>query len=191
MNKKTLLASEIDDCSICPIEEECHRSCREGWEGPCASWNGDEEIYEGWLEDQYFLKEEQYEKQLKEERSWQAKHNAKIRKQYSYLDAKVKMFKEWLPKSNWQLVVTSRRKDKIYMRAVGKRKANYVFDLVKEKLYVCQGKVNLADLTVFNKFENDFHEMYYGNRPEDKDFVKESINRVNKTFEEFNNMFNF
>ena len=93
MNKETLLASEIDDCSICPIEEECHRSCREGWEGPCASWNDDEEIYEGWLEDQFFLAEESYEKQLKEERSWKAKRNAEIRKKYAYLDPKVKKLK--------------------------------------------------------------------------------------------------
>ena len=191
MNKETLLASEIDDCSICPIEEECHRSCRDGWEGPCVSWNGDEEIYEGWLEDQFFLAEESYEKQLKEERSWKAKRNAEIRKQYAHLNDKVKKIKEWLPKSDFLLIVTSRRKDKLYMRTISKRKANYVFDLEKEKLYICQGKVNLADLTVFNKFENDFHEMYYGDRPEDRNFVQESIDRVNKAFGEFNNMFNF
>ena len=94
MNKKTLLASEIDDCSICPIEEECHRSCREGWEGPCTSWNGDEEIYEGWLEEQFFLAEERYENQLKEERSWRAKHNAQIRKEYAHLNDKVKKIAE-------------------------------------------------------------------------------------------------
>ena len=185
MNKETLLASEIDDCSICPIEEECHRSCREGWEGPCTSWSGDEEIYEGWLEDQIFLAEERYERQLKEERSWQAKRNAKIRKQYAHLNDKVKKFKEWLPKSRWQLIVTARRKDKIYMRTVDKLKANYVFDLEKEKLYVCQGKVNLVDLTTFNNFENDFHEMYYGDRPEDKKFVQESLDRIVKNFWQF------
>ena len=185
MNKETLLASEIDDCSICPIEEECHRSCREGWEGPCVSWNGDEEIYEGWLEDQYFLAEERYELQLKEERSWKAKRNAEIRKQYTHLNDKVKKIKEWLPKSDFLLIVTARRKDKLYMRTISKRKANYVFDLEKEKLYICQGKVSLADLTVFNKFENDFHEMYYGDRPEDRDFVKEAIDRVNKNFWQF------
>lgn len=182
MNKETLLASEIDDCSICPIEEECHRSCRDGWEGPCASWNGDEEIYEGWLEEQWLIKEEQWEQQQKEERSWRAKNNAKIRKQYAYLDSKVKKFKEWLPKSNWDLIVTSRRKDKIYMRTLGKRKANYVFDLKKEELYIIQGKITLADLTVFNKFENDFKEMYYGERPVDRDFVTEIIDEVNKIF---------
>ena len=46
-------------------------------------------------------------------------------------------------------------------------------------------KAKLADLTVFNKFENDFHEMYYGKRPQDRDFVKEAIDRVNKNFWQF------
>ena len=191
MNKESLLASEIDDCSICPIENECHVSMRPGEEPPCTSWNGNEEIYEGWLEDELILREEAWERQLKQERSFQAKHNAQIRKQYSHLDQKAKKFKEWLPKSNWQLIVTSRRKDKIYMRGIGKRKANWYFNLEKEQLCVCQGKVSLIDLNTFNIFENDFKEYYYGKRPKDRNFFKEAMDRVNKSFEEFDSTFKF
>lgn len=182
MEEHFVLASEIDDCSICPIKEECHMSQRPGDEPPCTSWNGDEEIYTGWLETQQEIAYEAYELQLKQERSYQAKRNAAIRKQYAHLNEKAKRFKSWLLESKWQLIATARRKDKIYMRQIAKCKANYVFDLEKEKLYVCQGKPSLADQTVFNQFENDWKEYYYGKRPKDRDFVREAIEEVEKIF---------
>ena len=122
------------------------------------------------------------ELQLKQERSFQAKRNAAIRKQYAHLNEKAQKFKSWLLESKWQLIVTARRKDKIYMRQIAKRKANYVFDLEKEKLYICQGKPSLADQTVFNQFENDWKEYYYGKRPKDRDFVREAMEEVERIF---------
>lgn len=53
MEDEVIYARDIDDCSSCPL---CGKDCPGGWtsspsgnpiEPPCASWNGDEEIYEG------------------------------------------------------------------------------------------------------------------------------------------------
>lgn len=53
MEDEVIYARDIDDCSNCPL---CGKDCPGGWtsspsgnpiEPPCASWNGDEEIYEG------------------------------------------------------------------------------------------------------------------------------------------------
>lgn len=114
-----------------------------------------------------------------------AKRAAKTRKKYSYLDEKYAKFKEWLPDSRWNLIVTSRRLDKVYMRALGKLSANYYFNLETEQFCIIRGNISLADRTIMNQFENDFKEMYYGERPKDRDFVKERKEEVDKILKDF------
>lgn len=185
-----VLAKDITDCSNCPLYKS---ECKGGWtsggggvpiEPPCTSWNDDDVIYDGMIEDGYIVWEEQQEHLEKIVRSMKAKKAVQTRKKYSHLDDKYAKFKEWLPKSGWALIITSRRLNRVYMRARGKRSANYFFDLENERFYVVRGNIGLADMTVMNRFENDFKEMFYGERPEDRDFVKEHQMTINKFLKE-------
>lgn len=90
----------------------------------------------------------------------------------------IKKFKDWLPTSRWNLIITSKRLDTVYMRDLNHRKANYCFNLEKEKLCIIKGNLSYGDLTVFNRFDNDFKEMYYGKRPKDRDFVAEKLDEM-------------
>ncbi len=186
-----VLAKDIDDCSKCPLYES---ECPGGWtsdgagnpiEPPCTSWNDDDEIWDGMVESQYIVWEESEELQRKNERSMKAKRAAETRKKYSHLDDKYAKFKEWLPNSGWALFITSRRLNKVYMRARGKRSANYYFDLEKERFYLVRGNISLDDRTIMNRFENDFKEMFYGKRPEDRDFGKERQELIDKFFKHY------
>lgn len=183
-----VLAKDIDDCSKCPLYES---ECPGGWtsdgsgnpiEPPCTSWNDDDEIWDGMLESQRIDWEESEERQRKYERSMKAKRAAATRKKYAHLDGKYAKFKEWLPKSRWNLIITSRRLNKVYMRTIGKRSANYCFNLETEKFCVIRGRISLADKNVINQFENDFKEMFYGKRPKDRNFVKERQEEVDNIF---------
>ena len=185
-----VLAKDIDDCLKCPLYES---ECPGGWtsdgagnpiEPPCTSWNEDDEIWDGMLESQRIEWEESEERQRKYERSMKAKRAAKTRKKYSHLDDKYARFKEWLPKSRWNLIVTSRKLNKVYMRTIFKHSANYYFNLETERFHVVRGNISLADRNVMNQFENDFKEMFYGKRPKDRDFVKERKEEVDKIFKE-------
>ncbi len=182
-----VLAKDIDDCSNCPLyESECHGLTSNGAgnpiEPPCTFWNDDDEIWDGMLELQRL---EYEERQKKSERSMKAKKAAETRKRYAHLDDKYAKFKEWLPKSQWRLIITSRRLNRVYMRAIGKRSANYYFDLQKEKFHIVRGNVSLLDKNTMNRFENDFKEMFYGVRPKDRDFVKEIQNKIAEMLKEF------
>lgn len=186
-----VLAKDIDDCSNCPLYKS---ECLGGWtsdgagnpiEPPCTSWNDDDEIWDGMLGLQYLEWEEYEERQKKRERSMKAKKAAETRKKYAHLDGKYAKFKEWLPKSQWRLIITSRRLDRVYMRAIGKSSANYYFDLQKEEFNIVRGNVSLLDKNTMNRFENDFKEMFYGVRPEDRDFVKERQNKIAEILKEF------
>lgn len=185
-----VLAKDIDDCSNCPLyESECHGLTSNGAgnpiEPPCTSWNDDDEIWGGMLELQRLEWEEYEERQKKRERSMKAKKAAETRKRYAHLDDKYAKFKEWLPKSQWRLIITSRRLNRVYMRAIGKISANYYFDLQKEKFHIVRGNVSLLDKNTMNRFENDFKEMFYGVRPKDRDFVKEIQNKIAEKLKEF------
>lgn len=185
-----VLDKDIDDCSKCPLYKS---ECPGGWtsngagnpiEPPCTSWSDDDEIWDGMLESQYIKWEESEERRRKYERSMKAKRGAATRKKYSHLDNKYIKFKEWLPKSCWNLIITSRRLNKVYMRMIGKSSANYYFNLETERFCVVRGRIGLADRNVMNQFENDFKEMFYGTRPKDRDFVKERKEEVDKIFKE-------
>lgn len=186
-----VLAKDIDDCSNCPLYES---ECPGGWtsngagnpiEPPCTSWNDDDEIWDGMLEHQRIEWEEYEERQKKRERSMKAKKAAETRKKYAQLDDKYAKLKEWLPKSQWRLIITSRRLNRVYMRAIGKSSANYYFDLQKEEFHIVRGNVSLLDKNTMNRFENDFKEMFYGVRPKDRDFVKERQNKMAEILKEF------
>lgn len=190
-NDCVVLAKDIDDCSKCPLYES---ECPGGWtsdgagnpiEPPCTSWNDDDEIWDGMVESQYIKWEEAEERKRKYERSMKAKRAAETRKKYSHLDDKYAKFKEWLPKSRWNLIITSRRLNKVFMRAIGKSSANYYFNLETERFCVVRGRISLSDRSVMNKFENDFKEMFYGKRPKDRDFVKERQEQIDKVLKHY------
>ena len=125
------------------------------------------------IEDAWLIWEIQKEELKKAEKRIRANKSVETRKKYKHLNKKYEAFSKWLSQSSWHLIITSRRKDRVYMRELGKRRANYFFNLEKEVFCPVQGNISLADKTVINKFENDFKEFYYGERPEDRDFVKE------------------
>ena len=188
MEDNIMLAKDIEDCENCPLwEKDCHGYTSDGQgnpvEPPCCSWNDEDEIYERMYDGRGEELADYYERMESNNRKAIAKRAAATRKKYSHLNEKYAKFKEWLPESNWRLIITSRRKDLVYMRALGKRRANFAFNLETEKFGIIRGNLGLGDYTTVNRFENDFKEFYYGKRPEDRDFVKECFDTVNKFFE--------
>lgn len=187
MESDFVFAKDISECGECPLEgKDCKGvvSTPNGYmEPPCTSWKSDTKVYEGMYDGYEEEMLEYYEKQAKRLRSLKAKRAAEERKKYSHLDNKYNSFKVWLTNSSWRLSITSRRKGSVYLKAYGKSRANYVFDLEREKLGVSQGNVSLAGMTTLNRFENDFKEYYYGTRPVDRDYVAEVYKNVNKMFD--------
>lgn len=181
-------AKDIVDCYGCPLyETECKGTEISGYDGlpvdpPCTTWDANDKIYAGMLEERRIAYEKACADREKRLKRVQAKRAAETRKQYAYLDVKYQKFKAWLPTTHWNLIITSRRLDKVYMRARNKTKANYYFDLEKEKFCLIKGTTSLADDTLINRFENDFKEMYYGVRPKDRNFVKEQTDKIDALF---------
>lgn len=184
---EVIYAKDIGDCDECPLYEsgECGGGMRSGCGGvpiepPCFSWDDDTIVQEGDVERARIAYEDELDRREALERHLKAQRATEIRKKYAHLDSKYKKFKEWLPISPWELTVTQRRKDRVYLRAKDKRQANYYFNLETEKFYVVHGKPSLLDYSIMNRFENDFKEMYYGVRPKDRNFVKEVHEIVNQ-----------
>lgn len=189
MDREYVLAQDITDCSECPLDgEECRRACSGSPsspynEPPCASWSDDDEIYAGMMDDAYEYAMEMYLLREKEERSYKAKKAAKTRKQYEHLNPKIDAFKEWLKKSNYTLVFSSRKKDRIYLRKISNKNATFYYDIAKDKLYYIANYSNnifsRLDMQSFcEKFANDFIEYYTGVRPEDHDYANELMSDV-------------
>lgn len=191
------LAKEIDDCSVCPLQgDECNgiTSNPNGYsEPPCASWDENDEIYAGMMEDKWLAYEESMELQKKQERQFKAKKAAETRKKYAHLNEKIDLFKDFLKKNNkWTFIFTARRKNKIFLRIPGNRKATYFFDIETDSLYTNNSYsknffVNLHKKTTYEEFEHDWIEYFTGSRPKDHDYVSETINEV---FTHVDNFFN-
>ena len=190
-----ILAKDIHECEDCPLYKS---ECEGGWtsdargrpiEPPCYGWNDDDKIYDGMIEDAFDAWMRSEENLKKHIRQLRAKRAAETRKKYSYLDEKYKKFCEWLNNSNWSLLITSRKCNRVYMREIEKRRANFCFNLEQEKLYVIRGKLTLGDRNVLERFENDFKEAYYGKRPKDRDYIAEAKENAFKAVKEFHEMF--
>lgn len=187
VDDNVVYASDIHSCSDCPLcETECFGTTSDGRgmtvEPPCHSWNDDTEVYVGMVALEREIRAEAYatacEEQQRFERNIKAQRAVATRKQYAHLDAKYQKFKAWLPNTHYALVITARRKNKVYMRASDKNSANYYFNLETEQLSMVRGGCSFIGLTLMNRFENDFKEMYYGTRPVDRDYCAEVAGRI-------------
>ena len=196
MSEKYILAKDIHGCEDCPLYES---ECLGGWtsgaggepiEPPCCNWNDDDEIYDGMIEAAFDAWEQREAEHKKHIRQLRAKKAVETRKKYAHLNDKYKKFCEWLNNSKWSLLITSRKCNRVYMREIGKRRANFCFNLEQEKLYVIRGKLTLGDRNVLERFENDFKEAYYGERPKDRDYVREYIENISESIKTVNKMFN-
>lgn len=124
------------------------------------------------------LRAEAYEEQQRFDRNIKSQRAVATRKQYAHLDAKYQKFKAWLPTTQYALVITARRKNKVYMRVSDKTSASFYFNLETEHLNIVRGGCSFIELSLMRRFENDFKEMYYGKRPVDRDYCAEVLERI-------------
>lgn len=95
--KKHILASQIDDCSECPLyQNECPGGMISGSGGspiepPCTSWNDDTEVYSGMYDAEidYSAQSLQWERERQEQK---AREKARERRRREYEEAQHAVF---------------------------------------------------------------------------------------------------